>query len=197
MDISAKDVQNLRKMTDAGFMDCKRALEKCEGDIEKAVEILRKEGLAKADKKLHRNAGEGRIFSYIHSNQKIGVLVEIYSETDFVAKTPAFQELGKNIAMHIAAEAPLAIDRTGVPCEIIEKEKEIYKGQVEGMNKPAAVLDKIVEGKLDKFYTTKCLLEQEYIRDNTVTIDVLIKQFIGKVGENIVIGRFQRFQIGD
>ena len=196
MSISASDVQKLRKMTAAGFVDCKKALVETNGDIEKAVEHLRKVGLAKATKKLNRVAGEGRVFSYIHSNQKIGVILEIYCETDFVANTPNFQELGHNIAMHIAAEAPMATNRDGMPAELVEKEREIFKGQVENMNKPEHVIDKIIDGKIDKFYKDNVLLEQQYVRDSSITIDEMVKQFIGKVGENIVIAHFHRISIG-
>jgi len=197
MDISAQDVKKLRDITDAGFIDCKKALVACDGDIDKAVDHLRKEGLAKAQKKLSRDAGEGRIFHYVHSNQKIGVIVEIFCETDFVAKTEAFQNLGKDIAMHIAAEAPIAVSRDDFPADIIAKEREIYAGQVEKLGKPQEIIDKIVDGKIDKFLKDRVLLEQGFVKDPDITIDEMVKGFIGKVGENVVIGKFERIQIGE
>ncbi|MFP4459222.1 MAG: translation elongation factor Ts [Candidatus Zixiibacteriota bacterium] len=197
MSISAKDVQKLRKMTDAGFMDCKKALAKTDGDIDKAVDELRKAGIAKANKKLGRDAGEGRIFSYIHTNQKIGVMVELFCETDFVAKTPDFQQLGNDIAMHIAAANPIAVKREDVDEDTIAKEREIFMDQAKKMGKPEKVLDRIVDGKIDKFFKERILMEQEFIKDPDSTIEEMIKQFIGKVGENIQVGNFYRSDLTD
>ncbi len=196
MAVSAMDVQKLRKMTDAGFVDCKKALEETGGNIEKAVEFLRKSGLAKAQKKLDREAGEGRVFSYIHSNQKIGVLLEIYCETDFVANTPDFQKLGHDIAMHIAAESPIGITREDIPEEIVNKEKDIFKEQALKTGKPENVIDKIIEGRVDKFFKEQVLMEQGFVKDPDQTVEELVKSFIGKVGENIQITSFHRIAIG-
>ena len=196
MAVSAKDVQKLRKMTDAGFVDCKKALENTNNDIEKAVEYLRKSGLAKAQKKLDRSTGEGRVFSYIHSNQKIGVLLEMSCETDFVANTPDFQKLGHDIAMHIAAENPIGLNREDIPKEICDQELEIFRGQAEKTGKPANVIEKITEGRMNKFFKEKVLMEQGFVKDPDVTVKELIQSFIGKVGENIKINSFHVIVIG-
>jgi elongation factor Ts len=195
--ISAAMVKQLREKTGAGMMDCKNALSEVEGDVEKAIELLRKKGLATAQKRAGRALSEGMIQSYIHMTGKLGVLVEVNCETDFVAKNEDFQEFTKNIAMHIAATNPLGISPEDISQEIIEKEKEIYRAQALDMGKPENVVDKIVEGKLNKFYEESCLLEQPYVRDTDISIADLLNQMIAKIGENISIKRFVRYQIGE
>lgn len=195
--ISAAMVKQLREKTGAGMMDCKNALSEVEGDIEKAIEFLRKKGLATAQKRAGRVLSEGIIQSYIHMNGKLGVLVEVNCETDFVAKNEDFQEFAKNIAMHIAASNPLGITPEDVSEEIIEKEKEIYRAQALDMGKPENVTDKIVEGKLNKFYQESCLLNQPYVRDTDISIADLLNELIARIGENITIKRFVRYQIGE
>ncbi len=195
--ISAELVKNLRSMTGAGFVDCKNALAETGGDLEKAVESLRKKGLAKAQKKAGREAKEGLIYSYIHAGGRIGVLIEINCETDFVARTPEFQELAKNIAMHVAAANPLYIKRDAVQPEIIAKEKEIYREQLASMEKPQAVKEKIIEGKLEKYFQDVCLLEQPFIKDPSKNISAVIDAEVARLGENIVLKRFVRYQLGE
>jgi elongation factor Ts len=195
--ISAAMVKQLREKTGAGMMDCKNALSEVNGDIEKAIELLRKKGLATARKRAGRALSEGIIQSYIHMTGKLGVLVEVNCETDFVAKNDDFQEFTKNIAMHIAATNPLGITPEDISEEIIEKEKEIYRAQALDMGKPENVIDKIVEGKLNKFYQESCLLNQPYVRDTDISIADLLNQLIAKIGENISIKRFVRYQIGE
>lgn len=192
--ISAQMVGDLRAQTGAGLMDCKKALSEAEGDVDKAVEILRKKGMASADKKAGRDASEGLVEYYIHLGGKVGVLVEINCETDFVAKTDAFQSLCKDIAMHIAAAAPICVSREEVPADVLEKEREIAAGSVEG--KPQHVVQKIVEGKLEKYYQTACLLEQPFVKNSDQSVQEMIKEAVAKLGENIVVRRFARFQIG-
>ena len=195
--ISAELVKNLRSITGAGFVDCKNVLVETDGDLEKAVEALRKKGLAKAQKKANREAKEGLIYSYIHAGGRIGVLLEINCETDFVARTAEFQELAKNVAMHIAASNPLYIKREAVQPEIIAKEKEIYKEQLAAMDKPNAVKEKIIEGKLEKYYQDVCLFEQAFIKDPSKNISAIIDNEVAKLGENIVLKRFARYQLGE
>jgi elongation factor Ts len=195
--ISAAMVKQLREKTGAGMMDCKNALSEVEGDIEKAIELLRKKGLATAQKRAGRALSEGIIQSYIHMNGRLGVLVEVNCETDFVAKNEDFQEFAKNIAMHIAASNPLGITPEDVSEEIIEKEKEIYRAQALDMGKPENVTDKIVEGKLNKFYQESCLLNQPYVRDTDMSVADLLNGLIARIGENISIKRFVRYQIGE
>jgi elongation factor Ts len=195
--ISAAMVKQLREKTGAVMMDCKNALSEVEGDVEKAIELLRKKGLATARKRAGRALSEGMIQSYIHMTGKLGVLVEVNCETDFVAKNDDFQEFTKNIAMHIAATNPLGITPEDISQEIIEKEKEIYRAQALDMGKPENVIDKIVEGKLNKFYEESCLLNQPYVRDTDISITDLLNQMIAKIGENISIKRFVRYQIGE
>ncbi len=197
MKISADLIKELRERTGAGILDCKKALEKTGGDIEKAVEELRKMGIAKADKKLSRETKEGLIEAYIHPGAKLGVLVELNCETDFVANTKEFKELAHNIAMQIAAQAPSFVKREDIPQEVIEKEKEIYREQLKNSGKPEQVIEKIVEGKLEKFYEEACLYEQAYIKDPSITVEELIKSHIAKFGENIRVKRFARFRIGE
>ncbi|MGD2096163.1 MAG: translation elongation factor Ts [Desulfobacterales bacterium] len=195
--ISADMVKELREKTGAGMMDCKNALTEVNGDIDKAVEFLRKKGLATAQKRAGRTLKEGIIQSYIHMTGKLGVLVEVNCETDFVAKNEDFREFAKNIAMHIAASNPLGITPEDVPEDLIEKEKEIYRAQALEMGKPENVIDKIVEGKLKKFYEESCLLNQPYVRDTNLSIADLLAELIAKIGENISIKRFVRYQIGE
>ncbi len=195
--ISAKMVKQLREKTGAGIMDCKQALSECDLDIDKAVDFLRKKGLATAAKRAGRAIMEGIIHSYIHMGGKLGVLVEIGCETDFVAKNEDFQEFAKNIAMHIAAANPLGIKAEDVPEEVIDKEREIYRAQALEMGKPEKMIDKIAEGKLNKFIKESCLLNQAYVRDPQITIADLLNELIAKIGENITVKRFARFQIGE
>lgn len=196
MSVSAEKVKELRESTGAGMMECKKALQESQGDLQKAIDILRQKGLAAAQKKSSRTASEGVVGSYIHMD-KIGVLVEINCETDFVARTDDFRELVKDIAMHIAAANPLYLSREVIPSDVIEKEKEIYSSQITG--KPANVIEKIVEGKLEKFFSDMCLMDQIFIKDpdQKLKIKDLVTQKIAKLGENIVVRRFARFQIGE
>ncbi len=195
MAITASMVKELRTKTNAGMMECKKALQEADGNIEKAIELLRKRGLDLADKKSSRATKEGVIGSYIHSNNKIGVLVEVSCETDFVAKNDEFKEFVKDITLQIASAVPQYLSREEVPEEIIAKEKEIYAEQVKG--KPENIIDKIVEGKLEKFYKQVCLLDQQFVKDDKKTISDLLKEKIAKLGENMAIKRFVRFQVGE
>ncbi len=195
MEITAKQVKELRELTNAGMMDCKKALAETGGDMEKAIEHLRKKGIASAAKKEGRTTNQGLVEAYIHPGQQVGVLLEIDCETDFVARTDEFKTMAHNIAMHIAATSPLAVSRSELDPEVVAKETEIYKAQVLDMGKPANIVDKIVAGKLDKFYSEVCLLEQKYVKDPDVTIEEYLKSVIGKLGENMLIRRFARFQI--
>ena len=195
-EVTSVMIKELRDKTQAGMMDCKKALTETGGDMEKAVEFLRIKGLASADKKMGREVSEGIIASYIHNNNKIGVLVELRTVTDFVARNADFQELAKELAMQIAAASPIYISPEDVPVEVVEKEKEIYREQMKESGKPANVIEKIVEGKLQKFYSEVCLLEQEFIKDGNIKIKDLIKEKIATFGENIAVGKFSRFQIG-
>jgi len=188
-------VKELRSQSGAGIMECKSALKETKGDIEEAITFLRKKGLAKADKKSDRQTGEGIIGSYIHQGGKIGVMLELNCETDFVANTPDFQELVKDIAMHIAAAKPRFANREEVTEDILEKEREIFAHQAKESGKPENIIDKIVTGKMEKFYEENCVLEQAFIKDTNITIGELIKQKIALLGENINIGRFSRFEI--
>jgi len=195
--ISAGLVKQLREKTGAGIMDCKEALTETDGDMEKAVEFLRKKGLATAAKRAGRAMSEGVIHAYIHTGGKIGVLVEVNCETDFVAKIDDFQDLAKNIAMHIAATSPLGIKQEDVPEDVVEKEKEIFRAQAVEQGKPEKILDKIVDGKLSKFFKENCLMNQPYVRNPDITIADLLNETIAKIGENISIRRFTRYQIGE
>jgi elongation factor Ts len=195
--ISAKLVMQLREKTGAGIMDCKEALTECNGDMDSAVDFLRKKGLATAAKRAGRAMTEGVIQSYIHMDGKLGVLVEVNCETDFVAKNDDFNAFAKNIAMHIAATNPVAIRPEEVPEEMINKEKEIYRAQVLEMGKPEKIADKIVDGKLQKYFKENCLLNQAYVRDPEITIEDLLNDMVAKIGENISIKRFARFRIGE
>lgn len=195
MSISAQTVAELRKSTGVGIADCKKALEECNGDIEKATEYLRKQGSMKASKKADRSTNEGLIGSYIHAGGTVGVLVEINCETDFVARTDEFQDLVKDIAMHIAAANPLYVSTDEVPQEAIEKEKEIYREQLKKEGKPEEIIEKILTGKVQKYYEDVCLLEQAFIKEEKKKIKELIQEKIAKIGENIVIKRFSRFSL--
>jgi len=194
--VSASMVKQLREKTGAGIMDCKEALSECEGDIPKAIDFLRTKGLATAAKRAGRAMTEGTIQSYIHMGGKLGVLVEVNCETDFVAKNEDFQDFSKNIAMQIAATNPVAIKPEDVPEETVNKEREIYRAQVLEMGKPEKIVDKIVDGKLKKYFDENCLLNQAYVRDPDITVADLLNEMIAKIGENITIKRFVRFQIG-
>ena len=195
--ISASTVKELRDKTGAGMMDCKEALKESDGDISKAVDFLRKKGLATAAKRAGRAMSEGTIQTYIHTGGKLAVMVEVNCETDFVAKNEDFVQFARNIAMHIAATNPVSISQQDVPKEVVEKEMEIYRDQIRAMGKPEQMIDKIAEGKLSKFYKENCLLNQAYVRDPNVTISDLINEQIAKIGENITIKRFVRFQVGE
>jgi elongation factor Ts len=195
--ISTQSVKELREKIGVGIMDCKNALQEADGDSNKAIEILRKKGIAKAQKREGRIASEGQIQSYVHIGGKIGVLVEANCETDFSAKTEVFTNFTKNLAMHIAATNPIAISPENLPLEIVEKEKEIYKDQALQSGKPEKVVEKIVEGKLRKFFSEVCLLNQAYIKDPDITIQDLLNELKAKTGENIIIKRFVRFQLGE
>ncbi|HNR13295.1 MAG TPA: translation elongation factor Ts [Thermodesulfobacteriota bacterium] len=197
MEINANLVKELRERTGAAVMDCKKALQESGGDLEKAIDRLREKGLKASVKKASRTAKEGLIGSYIHPGSKIGVLVEVNCETDFVARTADFQELVKNLAMHIAAASPLYLSRDDVPQDVLSKERDLYRTQALQTGKPEKVIEKIVDGKVDKFYGEICLLEQSYVREPELTIKSLIDAQIGKIGENIVLRRFCRFQLGE
>jgi len=197
MDITADMVKKLRDATGAGMKECKKALVEAKGNIEEAVTLLRKQGLAQATKKAGRSTNEGIIGHYIHMGGKIGVLVEVNCESDFVARTDDFQNLTREIAMHIAAANPQYVRREEVPADVLERERSIYRSQMEGQNKPPAVIDKIVEGKLNSFYEQVCLLDQPSIRDPKVTIGKAAQQGIARTGENIAIPRFVRFKLGE
>ncbi len=196
-EITAQMVKELRERTGAGFLDCKKALEEANGNMEEAILILRKKGLAKAEKKVGRQTADGLIGSYVHAGGKIGVLVEVNCETDFVARTDDFQALVKEIAMQIAAMNPKYISPEDVPPEVLEREKEILREQVIKTGKSGPVVEKIVEGKLKKFFEENCLLDQPYIRDPNLTVKELIAQAIAKLGENIRVRRFVRFQLNE
>lgn len=195
--ITAEMVKELREKTGAGMMDCKRALAETDGDTEKAVDYLRKKGIARAEKKSDRAAHDGLIEAYIHAGGKLGVLVEVNCETDFVAKTQEFSDFVKNIAMQIAATNPISVSREEVDSKLIERELAIYKEQAADSGKPANIVEKIADGKLNKFFAENVLLEQAYIRDPGITVKDYLTQMIAKIGENITIKRFSRFRIGD
>jgi elongation factor Ts len=197
MGITAKDVAALRERTGAGMMDCKKALEETNGDLDKAVELLRSKGAAKAEKRSGRQTKEGVIGSYIHHNGKIAVLVEINCETDFVARTEDFQQLGKSLAEHIAAAAPLAVDKDQVPQEKVESERRIFVQQVKDEGKPEHMIDKIVEGKVQAFYKDVALMHQMWVRDPKKSIGDLVKEVSAKTGENVQVRRFVRYQLGE
>jgi len=190
-------VKELRDRTGAGMMDCKAALAEAAGDLEKAVDVLRKKGLAAAAKKAGRVAADGMVASYIHAGGKLGVLLEVNSETDFVARTDEFQELVKDIAMHVAAAEPRWVRREEVPADVLERERAIFRDQAAASGKPANVVEKIVEGKLEKFYADSCLLEQPFVKNPDQTIAQLVQEKVAKIGENIRVRRFARFKLGE
>lgn len=196
MTIDPKIVMQLREMTGAGIVDSKNALEEAGGDLAAAAEILRKKGVAKAAKKSERATAEGVVHAYIHANGKLGVMVEILCETDFVARTEQFQALAHDVAMHIAAANPLYLRPEDVPAEVVAKEKEMYAEEVAGSGKPPEIVEKIVSGKLERYYSETCLLRQPFVKDEDVTIEELVKQTIAKIGENVQIGRFVRMALG-
>jgi len=196
-EISAAMVKELREATGSGIMDCKRVLAEADGNMEKAIDLLRKKGLAKAAKRAGRSTSEGIIYSYIHTGAKLGVLVEVNCESDFVAKTDDFVEFAKNIAMHIAAANPAGLTPEDVDKSVVEKEREIFRAQMLEEGKPENIIDKIVDGKVEKFYKEVCLLSQPYVKDPQKTIEEFLKETIGKIGENVQIKRFVRFQIGE
>ncbi len=195
MEVTADMVKTLRQQSGAGIMECKNALKETQGDIEEAITFLRKKGMAKADKKGDRTTGDGSIGAYIHAGNKIGVLVNLQCETDFVANTDDFKDLLKDIAMHIAATKPRFISRDDVTQEVLDQEREIFAHQARESGKPENIIDKIVDGKMSKFYEENCLLDQAFIKDGDLTIQELIKQRIAKLGENITVGDFTRFEI--
>jgi len=196
MAVTADQVRELRERTGAGMMECKKALQESQGDFEKAIEVLRKSGIARAASRSGRAASEGVVEAYIHPGNRVGVLIEVNCETDFVARTDEFRELVRNLAMQVAAAGAEFVRREDVPTERVEREREILKSQTEGQGKPAAILDKIVTGRLEKFFAEICLLEQPYIRDDKTTVGDLVRQASAKTGENIQVRRFARFRLG-
>ncbi len=197
MSVDAKLVKILRERTGAGMMDCKKALMEVDGDLDLAVDQLRKAGIAKAEKKSSRAANEGVVFSYIHHGNKLGVLVEVGCETDFVAKTEGFNDLASSIAMQVAASNPLAVDESGIAQEILDREKAIFVDQAKSSGKPDNVVEKIVEGKLNKFIQDNCLMHQSFVKNPDVTISQLVQEAVAKLGENITVNRFVRFALGE
>ncbi|MFH1217934.1 MAG: translation elongation factor Ts [Pseudomonadota bacterium] len=196
MNITSQMVKELRDKTNAGMMDCKKALVETQGDMEKSVDLLRQKGLMVAAKRAERATSEGVVETYIHAGAKLGVMIEVGCETDFVAKTDSFIEFAKNLAMHIAAANPVAIKREDVPESLLAREKEIYVNQALDSGKPANIVEKIVAGKIDKFYAEICLLEQQYVKNPDLTIQDLLNEIVASLGENIAIKRFARFQVG-
>jgi elongation factor Ts len=196
MEITAERVKELRQRTGIGVMECKEALAECQGDIEKAISVLRKKGAARAQEKMNREASQGTVYAYIHMEGKLGVLVEVNCESDFVARNDEFKELAKNIAMQIAAANPRFVSSADIPEAELEQEKEIIRAQLQDIKKPPQIIEKIVEGKLKKFYEEVCLLDQPYIRDDKQTIQQIIAATIAKFGENIKVRRFARFELG-
>ncbi|MDH4156710.1 MAG: translation elongation factor Ts [candidate division Zixibacteria bacterium] len=197
MQITAKMVKELRDKTGAGMMDCKKALTEAAGDFGKAVDYLRKKGITKAAARAGRATGEGIIATYVHAGDKLGVMVEINCETDFVARTDQFKAFGKDVAMHIAASAPLCVGREMVDSALLEKEREIYREQAAKEGKPEKILDKIVEGRIEKYYSEVVLLEQPFVKDSDKSVGSILKEIIGALGENIIIKRFARFRLGE
>ena len=196
-EITAALVKQLREKSGAGMMDCKNALKECDGDIEKASDFLRKKGLATAAKRAGRAMSEGVVEAYIHMGGKLGVIVEVNCETDFVAKNDDFKEFARNVAMHIAATNPVGIKEEDVPEDVVNREREVYRGQALELGKPEKMIEKIVDGKMNKFFKENCLMNQAYVRDPDLTIADLINELIAKIGENITIKRFVRYQIGE
>jgi elongation factor Ts len=194
--ISPKDVSELRTRTGAGMMDCKRALEEAGGDMDKAIDLLRKKGIAKAEKRAGRSASQGLVVTYIHHNQQVGVLLELNCETDFVARNEAFGQLAREIALHVASADPIGVATEDVPADLIERERRIAEEQVAAEGKPENIRAKIVEGKIKKFVAERTLLEQPFVKDDKVTVGQMIKEASGKMGETITVRRFARFQVG-
>jgi elongation factor Ts len=197
VEITTELVKELRAKTGAGVLDCKNVLVETKGNMEEAIKILRERGIAKAEKKATRAAKEGLIFTYIHPPGKLGVMLEMNCETDFVARNQEFQTLCKDVAMHIAASAPSYVTRSEIPQTILDKEKEIYANMARNEGKPEKIIDKIVEGRVEKFYKDVCCLEQQFVKDPNITVDELIKQLGGKMGENILLRRFTRYIVGE
>jgi elongation factor Ts len=197
MEISAKDVKELRDRTGAGMMECKAALQEAKGDMEAAIDILRARGAAKAARRAAREASEGAIASYIHMGGKIGVLIEVNCETDFVARNDEFQRLVRDVAMHIAAAAPVSIRREDVPQDVVDRERSVYREQMRESGKPEQIWDKIVDGKMEKFFAESTLLEQPFVKNPDITVGQLITEASGKTGENIMVRRFTRYALGD
>jgi len=197
MEISAELVKQLREKTGAGILDCRNALNEADGDLETAFDNLRKMGIAKAAAKSHREANEGAVLSYIHPGKKLGVLLEINCETDFVARTKEFLDLAKEVSMQIAASNPISVTRDEIPEELAKREREIYVGSKDIEGKPANIIDKIIDGKMEKWYKQVCLMEQAYIKEPSQSISDIIKASVGTMGENITIKRFSRFQLGE
>jgi elongation factor Ts len=197
MGASASAVKELREISGAGMMDCKRALDEAGNDIKKAMDVLRKSGVAKAQKKAGRSASDGMVLPYIHPGSKLGVLIEVNCETDFVAKTDDFQNMVRDIAMHIAASGPIAVNKEDVSAEVLASEKEIYADQARKSGKPENIIEKMIEGRISKFYEENVLMEQAFVKDPSLTINDVITQMVAKLGENIVIARFVRFQLGE
>ncbi len=196
-EVSATSVRDLRDKTGAGMLDCKKALTDSGGDVDKAIVILREKGLAAAQKKSARNASQGMVGSYIHAGGKIGVLIEVNCETDFVARTDLFQDMVKDLAMQVAAANPRFVRREEVPADLVEAERAIYRTQAAGTGKPANVIEKIVDGKVDKFFADVCLLEQPFIKEPGKSVGQLVTDSVARIGENVVVRRFARFQLGD
>jgi len=195
-EITSDLIKELRERTQVGILECKKALTECGGDIEKAIDHLRKKGIAQSNKREGREMKEGIIATYIHANSKLGVILELNCESDFVAKTEEFKELGKELCMQVAASMPVCVNIEDVPAEEVERERDIYREQMKDSGKPANVLDKIIDGKMKKFYSQLCLMEQEYIRDPKIIIKDIIKEKMQKIGENISVSRFVRYKIG-
>ena len=195
--ITATAVKELREISGAGMMDCKKALSEASGNLDEAMDILRKSGISKAQKKSGRSTKEGMIYSYIHPGEKLGVLIEINCETDFVAKTDDFINLNKNIAMHIAASAPISVKREDISLDVLERERDIYAEQARQSGKPENIIDKMIEGRVNKFYQENVLLEQAFVKDPDKTVQDIITDIIAKLSENIVVSRFVRFQLGE
>ncbi len=196
-EISAKAVMQLRKQTGLGMMDCKKALQETDGDVDKAVEYLRKQGMAAVEKRAGRDATDGLIISYIHPGSRLGVLVEVNCETDFVARTDDFQQFARDVAMHIAASQPLAVDRDGIDADVIDMEKGIYLEQAKNEGKPENIAEKIVQGRVEKFFQENCLMEQPFVKNPDQTIDQIVTDLTAKIGEKIGVRRFACFRLGD
>jgi elongation factor Ts len=197
VELDAKTVKKLRDMTGSGIMDCKRALQEADGDIEKAVDVLRKKGIAKAGTRAARSTEQGRVETYVHLGARLGVMLELKCETDFVARNEEFVTLARDICLHIAAMQPLAVDRESLPSDVLERERDIYRESEDIKSKPENIQEKIIEGRLKKFYAESVLLEQPFVKDEKITVGDYLKAHIAKFGENITIGRFSRFELGE